>query len=119
MDENYAALRRSNNQMMHKNNVMMNFAALSVQGCEANNLPKLNQDSFVVMNCVNNLRFQHLFAVADGHGPQGRQCSLHVKEKFPKILSKLINDQFKLQNIQTDNNLFKDQEVNILEECLN
>lgn len=42
IDENYAALRRSNNQLLHKNNVVMNYAAVSVVGCQQNNLPKMN-----------------------------------------------------------------------------
>ena len=104
--------------MLHKNNVVMNYAAVSVTGCEANNLPKMNQDVYILCNNINDLKYQHMFAVADGHGPQGRQCSLHVKNKFPKILSKMIADEFKLQNIQTDNNLFKEQEIKILENCL-
>jgi serine/threonine protein phosphatase PrpC len=30
----------------------------------------------------------------------------------------MIRAEFRLQNIQTDNNLFKDQEVKIIESCL-
>jgi serine/threonine protein phosphatase PrpC len=50
------------------------------------NPAKVNQDSFITIQTLT--EESSLFAVADGHGINGREVSSYIKERFPLLLKK-------------------------------
>jgi serine/threonine protein phosphatase PrpC len=53
--------------------------------------PKVrNQDSIIIKPFLQNTRGQYLFAICDGHGPEGHLISEYLKEAYPINLEMLL-----------------------------
>ena len=53
---------------------------------------KFNQDSFIIQPFLQGVKGQYLFAVCDGHGVYGHQVSSLIKEKLPKAVEMLMQE---------------------------
>lgn len=65
-------------------------------------VPKTNQDNFRVMKGfpANTKAFNWLFAIYDGHGPNGEMISQYAAQIMPELLNKhlkLVNAEFGVQ----------------------
>lgn len=55
-------------------------AVRSRPGCTPGNVPKINQDNYICLKDLNNMKNVWLFGVFDGHGLNGHFASDHVKK---------------------------------------
>ena len=74
-----------------------NYCNLTKGGKEEDGLNKINQDSYISLININNIKDFNIFAVFDGHGPEGHKISKYAAQSLIKyILSlpsiKLIHD---------------------------
>lgn len=65
------------------------FSHLSRAGSEEDGFPKTNQDSFVVLPKVNNIKDFSIFSILDGHGPKGHLVSKFVSQN---LIKNIINN---------------------------
>lgn len=66
--------------------VISSFGLKTMTGYMPGNPAKVNQDSYITIQSLT--EDSSLFAVADGHGLNGREVSSYVKERFPALLRK-------------------------------
>lgn len=66
--------------------VVSSFAYKTMTGYMPGNPGKVNQDSFIAIQSLTD--DSSLFAVADGHGLNGKEVSSYVKERFPVLLKR-------------------------------
>jgi len=59
------------------------FAAKSRAGYGANKEQKTNQDAYIVIKGLNDIKNLWFFGVFDGHGVNGHLASNHVKDFLP------------------------------------
>jgi serine/threonine protein phosphatase PrpC len=62
--------------------VIKKYCALSEAGKDSYGMTKINQDSTLVLTNINNLINFNVFAVLDGHGPQGHLVSQYLVKYF-------------------------------------
>ena len=62
---------------------------LSKGGKEEDGLRKINQDSYIALTNINNIKDFNIFAVLDGHGPQGHTISKYVAQALVKSIISL------------------------------
>ena len=79
--------------------------ALSKAGKDDSGNIKINQDSYVVITRINNLKDFNIFGVLDGHGPEGHFVSQFISKylevEFHNISAiKKLNDAEKLLSMQ-------------------
>jgi serine/threonine protein phosphatase PrpC len=86
-------------------NVIKSYNVQTRQGKLSDNTQKMNQDNSISLTSLNNSKTQHLFAIMDGHGYCGRQCSLLAKSKFSKYVSDGISKSLLRESIESDFNL--------------
>ena len=96
----------------HDHNIVTSFSCVSKAG-KQNGTHKTNQDCYILSRSLNEVKFQNLFAVCDGHGDNGRQISNVIREKFLKQFQQGLLKEFNKLNIQTDNNFTKIQRNNV------
>ena len=89
------------NNIQKKNNVdisytdfdasgwVKNYGGVSRPGKDVNGNQKINQDSFVSLTNINNIKDFNIFGVLDGHGPDGHYVSLFASDYIP---SQIINN---------------------------
>lgn len=65
-------------------NCVTKFAFATKTGYSPKNPNKVNQDSFLVLPHLGEYRRTHFFAVADGHGVNGKPVSEFVKSTLAK-----------------------------------
>ena len=58
------------------------YCALSEAGKDSYGMTKINQDSYLVLTNINSLINFNVFAVFDGHGPQGHLVSQYLVKYF-------------------------------------
>ena len=63
-------------------NIIKKYFALSQAGKTSDGNTKTNQDSYLVLTKINNLTNFNVFAVFDGHGPQGHLVSQFLVQYF-------------------------------------
>ena len=77
---------KSNNNIKRQNflekKVIKKYYALSEAGKDDYGMTKINQDSYLVLTNINNLINFNVFAVFDGHGPQGHLVSQYLVKYF-------------------------------------
>jgi serine/threonine protein phosphatase PrpC len=73
--------------------VIAKYGYKTKAGSMPNNVPKTNQDSFIIQANVFGSQFRDYFAVCDGHGLHGHLVSGYIKSHYPKIME----TQYKLQ----------------------
>ena len=66
-----------------------NYGAVSRPGKDGTGAQKINQDEFVYLTNINNIKDFNIFGVLDGHGPQGHFISAFASEYIP---SQIINN---------------------------
>jgi len=64
-------------------NIITKFSFATKGGIAAHNPYKVNQDAYVTNPHIMGLRHCHFFAVADGHGTNGREVSSLLKHRLP------------------------------------
>lgn len=74
-----------------KNNVITRFAYSTREGFSVHNANKKNQDNFILAPNICQTFHQHFFGVCDGHGQNGRECSMLVKMNFADYLQDFIH----------------------------
>ena len=62
--------------------VIKKYCALSEAGKDSYGMTKINQDSYLVLTNINGLINFNVFAVFDGHGPQGHLVSQFLVKYF-------------------------------------
>ena len=65
-----------------------NYSNLTKGGKEEDGLNKINQDSYISLTNINNIKDFNIFGVLDGHGPDGHFVSEFASEFIP---SQIIN----------------------------
>lgn len=73
---------------------MTKFAFATKTGYSPKNPNKTNQDSFLVLPHLGEYRRTHFFAVADGHGINGKLVSEYVKSMLAKEVEQSIKYTF-------------------------
>ena len=83
-----------------KGTSIKSFSHLCRGGKEEGEIPKINQDTYIALPNINNIKDFSIFAVLDGHGPEGHKISKYASQLIIKnILSHpLINS---VQDIET------------------
>ena len=66
-----------------------NYGAVSRPGKDGTGAQKINQDEFVYLTNINNIKDFNIFGVLDGHGPHGHFISAFASEYIP---SQIINN---------------------------
>ena len=83
---NNASTNNNLNSYYKKNrfdkNIIKKYFALSQAGKTSDGNTKTNQDSYLVLTKINNLTNFNVFAVFDGHGPQGHLVSQFLVQYF-------------------------------------
>ena len=75
-------------------NCVTKFAFATKTGYSPKNPNKVNQDSFLVLPHLGEYRRTHFFAVADGHGVNGKPVSEFVKTVLAKEVEQSIKHTF-------------------------
>ena len=91
---------------------MTKFAFATKTGYSPKNPNKVNQDSFLVLPHLGEYRRTHFFAVADGHGVNGKPVSEYVKTVLAKEVEQSIKytlDQAKINQRVVDSTEVKEQ----------
>ena len=77
---------KNNNNIKKQNSlekkIIKKYFALSEAGKDSYGKTKINQDSYLVLTNINNLINFNVFAVFDGHGPQGHLVSQYLVKYF-------------------------------------
>ena len=77
---------KNNNNIKKQNSlekkIIKKYFALSEAGKDNYGMTKINQDSYLVLTNINNLINFNVFAVFDGHGPQGHLVSQYLVKYF-------------------------------------
>ena len=86
-----------------------NYGGVSRPGKDMYGNQKINQDSFVSLTNINNIKDFNIFGVLDGHGPQGHFVSGFASDFIPsQIINnseiKSLNDPEKIYKKLKDNN---------------
>ena len=81
-----------NEEIKKNHNISIRYSFKTQKGFFVNNPNKPNQDSFIASPNYSKDANQHLFAICDGHGPEGHLVSQFIKEKFPSNLMKFIKN---------------------------
>ena len=69
-----------------KPEIISSFSHKTMTGYMPGNPAKVNQDNYItIQNLTDDISF---FAVADGHGINGKEVSSFIKERYPVLLSK-------------------------------
>lgn len=95
--------------------------ALSQAGKKENQIPKENQDSYIIMDNVLDLRNYYIYGVMDGHGANGHLVSQYIVSKlheFFKNSSNYFPRKKKRKGSNDDTNLpviTEDKIINILQ----
>jgi serine/threonine protein phosphatase PrpC len=93
-------------------NCVTKFAFATKTGYSPKNPNKINQDSFLVLPHLGEYRRTHFFAVADGHGVNGKLVSEFVKTMLAKEVEQSIKytfDQAKINQRVVDSTEVKEQ----------
>lgn len=93
-------------------NCVTKFAFATKTGYSPKNPNKVNQDSFLVLPHLGEYRRTHFFAVADGHGINGKLVSEYVKTMLAKDVEQNIKytfDQAKINQRVVDSTEVKEQ----------
>lgn len=93
-------------------NCVTKFAFATKTGYSPKNPNKINQDSFLVLPHLGEYRRTHFFAVADGHGINGKLVSEYVKSMLAKEVEHNIKqtfDQAKINQRVVDSTEVKEQ----------
>ena len=69
-----------------KNISIKSFSNLSKEGSEEDGLSKINQDSFISLTNINNIKDFNIFAVLDGHGPEGHTISKYASQALVNFI---------------------------------
>jgi len=79
-------------------NIVTKFAFATRVGYAANNPGKVNQDAFILAPNILNMQSMHYFGVWDGHGQNGKDVSVLIKQKLPALLEQhLFNSQLDIK----------------------
>lgn len=92
-------------------NCVTKFAFATKTGYSPKNPNKINQDSFLVLPHLGEYRRTHFFAVADGHGVNGKLVSEFVKTMLAKEVEQSIKytfDQAKINQRVVDSTEVKE-----------
>ena len=74
--------------LFNKEISIKSFHCFTHEGKTEDGLPKTNQDSYISLQNVNNIKNFNIFGVLDGHGLHGHLVSEYISEHLPqKILS--------------------------------
>ena len=68
---------------------IINYGGISRPGNDPSGKSKINQDSFISLTNINNIKDFNIFGVLDGHGPQGHFVSNFASQFIP---SHIINN---------------------------
>ena len=66
-----------------------NYSNLTKGGKEEDGLNKINQDSYISLTNINNIKDFNIFAVLDGHGPEGHKISKYAAQALIKYILSL------------------------------
>ena len=85
------------------------YGAMSHPGRDASGNRKINQDSFVFLTNINNIKDFNIFGVLDGHGPEGHFVSQFATDFIPSQLTqnpeiKSLSDPEKIYKKLKENN---------------
>lgn len=72
-------------------NIVTKFAFATRVGYIPNNPYKENQDNFILNPNLLKLPACHHFAVADGHGQNGKQVSTYIKKRLPQLIEQQVH----------------------------
>ena len=86
-----------------------NYGAVSRPGKDGTGAQKINQDEFVYLTNINNIKDFNIFGVLDGHGPHGHFISAFASEFIPSQIIenqeiKSLSDPEKIYEKLKDNN---------------
>lgn len=70
--------------------VWLRYAAGTVAGRKPSGEVKRNQDAYLVLHRVGGIANSHLFAVMDGHGPEGHRVSAFVRRTLGEALGEQL-----------------------------
>ena len=84
MNNNYNLNNRKNS---FEKKIIKNYCALSQAGKNSEGITKTNQDSYLVLTKINNFTNFNVFAVFDGHGPDGHLISQFLVRYFTDFLT--------------------------------
>jgi len=82
-----------------KINKFKSHYALSKPGKDEVGNTKINQDSYIVLTCINGLKDFNIFGVLDGHGPEGHLVSQFIA-KYIQVEFQTHPSLEKIKNIQ-------------------
>ena len=83
--KSFSYFKNNNNikrQISLEKKIIKKYFALSEAGKDNYGMTKINQDSYLVLTNINNLINFNVFAVFDGHGPQGHLVSQYLVKYF-------------------------------------
>ena len=78
------------------------YCALSEAGKDSYGMTKINQDSYLVLTNINSLINFNVFAVFDGHGPQGHLVSQYLVKYFTDF----FNNNKDIKKCQSESDVF-------------
>ena len=78
------------------------YYALSEAGKDSYGMTKINQDSYLVLTNINCLINFNVFAVFDGHGPQGHLVSQYLVKYFTDF----FNNNKEIKKCQSESDIF-------------
>ena len=70
----------------HDVNIVTKFAFATRVGHSSSNPYKVNQDAFILAPSLLNMPSMHYFGVCDGHGQNGKDVSMLIKQKLPEMV---------------------------------
>ena len=77
-----------------------NCSNLTKGGKEEDGLSKINQDSYISLTNINNVKDFNIFAVLDGHGPEGHKISKYAAQALVKYILSLPSIK-SIQDLET------------------
>lgn len=78
------------------------YCALSEAGKDSYGMTKINQDSYLVLTNINSFINFNVFAVFDGHGPQGHLVSQYLVKYFTDF----FNNNKEIKKCQSESDIF-------------
>ena len=92
----------SSNGSGGSNKKRLRYAYMSQRGYYPDDLGKINQDAYSITGTLGGVDGDCLFAVYDGHGPQGHEFSTYAKNHLPELMAKCIEKKKKREELKDE-----------------
>ena len=84
INTNMNPIQNITKNLFGKGKSVKSFSHLSRAGKEIDEIPKTNQDAYISLSNINNIKDFNIFGVLDGHGPQGHIVSKYASQLIIK-----------------------------------